>query len=255
MKRILHVLRHQFGLLTSLAMYYWQPGKLAQLGEFFQAYLPADALCFDVGAHLGNRTKVWRKLGATVVAIEPQAICLKYLRRRFGNDPKVTILPVAVSSQAGTTQMHVSAMTPTITTLAGQEWQDQMQALSKFKLTWDYSVEVETVTLQNVVETYGVPDFCKIDVEDLELEVLTGLSTPIPLLSFEYMMTRIEKTVHCIERLQEIGNYEFNRSEGESHHLLSTHWLSGKAMTEQLTVGNEQVKSGDIYARIIAGDS
>ena len=129
------------------------------------------------------------------------------------------------------------------------------QALSKFKLTWDYSVEVETVTLQNVVETYGVPDFCKIDVEDLELEVLTGLSTPIPLLSFEYMMTRIEKTVHCIERLQEIGNYEFNRSEGESHHLLSTHWLSGKAMTEQLTVGNEQVKSGDIYARIIAGDS
>ena len=85
MKHLTNILRHKVGLVISLAMYYWQPGKLKQLRRFFRTYLPPNALCFDLGAHLGNRTKVWRQLGATVVAIEPQASCLQYLERRFGD--------------------------------------------------------------------------------------------------------------------------------------------------------------------------
>ena len=37
-----------------------------------------------------------------------------------------------------------------------------------------------------MISRFGAPDFCKINVEGLELEVLRGLSRPVPALSFEY---------------------------------------------------------------------
>jgi len=36
------------------------------------------------------------------------------------------------------------------------------------------------------IETFGKPFYCKIDVEGWELDVLKGLSQPIPLISFEF---------------------------------------------------------------------
>lgn len=250
MNSLVSYIRHQLGLLRSLVIYYWQPGKLTQLRTFFEAYIPENALCFDIGAHLGNRTKVWRRLGARVVAVEPQEVCLIHLRKRFGQDSKVTILPVAVAAEAGETMLHVSALTPTITSLAGEEWQQDMQDSSSFTVKWDYSVPVKTVTLEELVQEYGIPDFCKIDVEDLELEVLKGLHTAIPLLSFEYLSIRIGKTIDCIQRLEEIGNYEYNWSYGESHVMEAKGWMDASEIINILAPYTREDRSGDIYARL-----
>lgn len=250
MNSLTSYIKQQLGLLRSLVIYYWQPGKLAQLKTFFEAYIPENALCFDIGAHLGNRTKVWRKLGATVIAVEPQEVCLSHLRKRFGQDEGVTILPVAVAAEAGETMLHVSALTPTITSLAGADWQQDMQDSSSFTVKWDYSVPVKTVTLEELVQEYGIPDFCKIDVEDLELEVLKGLHTAIPLLSFEYLSIRIEKTIDCIRRLEEIGNYEYNWSYGESHIMEAKDWLNASDIINILAPYTREDRSGDVYARL-----
>lgn len=250
MNSLVSYIRHQLGLLRSLVIYYWQPGKLTQLRTFFEAYIPENALCFDIGAHLGNRTKVWRKLGARVIAVEPQEVCLTHLRKRFGQDAKVTILPVAVAAEAGETMLHVSALTPTITSLAGEEWQQDMQDSSSFTVKWDYSVPVKTVTLEDLVQEHGIPDFCKIDVEDLELEVLKGLQTAIPLLSFEYLSIRIGKTIDCIQRLEEIGEYEYNWSYGESHVMEAKDWMNASDMTSILAPYTREDRSGDVYARL-----
>lgn len=243
-------IRHQLGLLRSLVIYYWQPGKLTQLKTFFEAYIPENALCFDIGAHLGNRTKVWRKLGARVIAVEPQEVCLTHLRKRFGQDSQVTILPVAVAAEAGETMLHVSALTPTITSLAGEQWQQDMQDSSSFTVKWDYSVPVKTVTLEDLVQEYGIPDFCKIDVEDLELEVLKGLQTAIPLLSFEYFSIRIDKTIDCIRRLEQIGIYEYNWSYGESHIMEAKDWKDASDIISILAPYTREDRSGDVYARL-----
>lgn len=49
-------------------------------GEVF--FRPGD-LVYDVGANMGNRTAVFYKLGARVVAFELQAYCPGLLRRVF----------------------------------------------------------------------------------------------------------------------------------------------------------------------------
>jgi len=61
--------------------------------NFNSALIKDGDLVFDVGANMGDMTALYVKLGALVVSIEPQETCLGALRKRFGNNPKVTIVP------------------------------------------------------------------------------------------------------------------------------------------------------------------
>ena len=48
--------------------------------KFYSQFIKKGDLVFDVGANLGNRTKIFLKLGARVVAIEPQPFCMSRLK-------------------------------------------------------------------------------------------------------------------------------------------------------------------------------
>ena len=100
---------------------------------------------------------------------------------------------------------------------------------------------------------HGVPAFCKIDVEGYELEVLCGLSRPIPALSFEYLSVCLDRARACVARLAELGQYQFNWSVGESHRLRSDGWLDADRLLACLGDLGAAGGSGDIYARLRAG--
>ena len=53
-------------------------------------------LVFDIGAHVGDRIAAFRRLGARVVAVEPQPALVKTLKLLYGRDRAVAIEPVAV---------------------------------------------------------------------------------------------------------------------------------------------------------------
>ena len=82
-------LERQAGVLRSLAIYY-APGRVRRLSRFYAPFIRPGDLCFDVGAHVGNRVAAWRRLGARVVAVEPQAHLHGWLRRLYGRSPDVT---------------------------------------------------------------------------------------------------------------------------------------------------------------------
>ena len=46
---------------------------------------PGD-LVFDIGAHVGDRVASFRRLGARVVAVEPQPAMVRALRLLYGRD-------------------------------------------------------------------------------------------------------------------------------------------------------------------------
>ena len=47
--------------------------------QFYSPFIQRGDLCFDVGANEGFKTKSFLMLGAKVVAIEPQGVCLHRL--------------------------------------------------------------------------------------------------------------------------------------------------------------------------------
>lgn len=236
------------GIARSLAMYYGVPLRARRLRRFYAQFVARGSLCFDVGAHAGNRVRCWRRLGARVVAIEPQPDFVRLLKWLYGRNPGVEIVPVALGRSAGTAELLVSERTPTVTTLS-REWVEGVQRDPGFAgVRWTSGGHVPLVTLQALIERYGVPEFIKIDVEGYEAEVLAGLEVAVRALSFEYLPATRQVALDCIERLGTLGRYRYNWSTGESHALAGPRWLDATRMRAVLTAMPPTAPSGDIYA-------
>lgn len=239
-----------WGLARSLLIYYGKPGRALRDCRFYSQFVGRGALVFDIGAHVGNRASVFLKLGATCIAVEPQPVFASLLRRLYGRRPDFTLVASAVGSETGTIALHISRRTPTVSTTDAR-WRDQVSSSSSFAgVAWEESVLTSQITLDDLIDRFGMPDLCKIDVEGSELAVLRGLTTPLPLLSFEYIPAVTTAAVSCIARLESLGRYEYNWSRGESQRLREKTWLSPDEMTAQLYSLESDENSGDVYARL-----
>jgi len=241
--------QQRIGLLRSLVVYYGNPLKLHRMRRFYAQFIGRGDLCFDLGAHVGNRLLVWSLLGARIVGVEPQPACIRLLRSWYGRSAQVTLVEEAVGAAPGEATLFVSAATPTVTTLS-KPWIDAMQQAAAFaKVRWEGAAPVKVTTLDDLIARYGEPVFCKIDVEGFEWEVLQGLSRPLASLSFEYIGAAKTQATACVARLAELGDYTFNWSQGEQHRWQSQRWLTATEMSQWLATLSAQSGSGDIYAR------
>ena len=243
-------LERWLGLVRSLIIY-WRPGRQRGLRELYRPFVGAGDLAFDVGAHLGDRTAAFRKLGARVVALEPQPAVRRWLVLLVGRSRDVSVRAEAVGRTVGTARLAVSRRTPSMSTLA-EDWPTTLADRNPvFRgVRWEDSVTVPVTTLDALIEEYGLPRFCKIDVEGYEAEVLAGLSHRIPALSVEYVAGALDVAEACVRRLEALSGYEFNAVEGEERTFRSKRWLAAAEMVAWLKGSGGNVSSGDVYARL-----
>ena len=248
------VFARAYGIARSLVMYHGIPGRHRRMVRFYSEFLAPGDLAFDIGAHVGSRVRAWRKLGATVVAVEPQPDLVRVLRLFFGRNSGVTIVSQAVGAQRGRARLGVSTATPTVSSMSADWIESVTEDRSFAKVRWDRSVEVEVVTLDDLIAAHGVPAFCKIDVEGFEGDVLAGLSRPLRALSFEYLPPAHDATLavlDIVERLgAEAGGYRYNYSPIETMRFASDRWLDAEELVALLERFRPLGRSGDVYARL-----
>jgi FkbM family methyltransferase len=176
---------------------------------------------------------------------------MNWLRRWYGDRVNITLVEKAVSAQPGTASLWISRLTPSISTIS-HEWLTQVRQNRRFAgARWEEQVMVLVTTLDMLIAQYGRPAFCKIDVEGAELDVLRGLSQPLRALSFEYIPAAVETALGCIERLSQLGTYEYNWRVSEWPRLRSPVWLNSQEMLARLGRMSREDNSGDVYARLI----
>lgn len=236
------------GIARSLRLYYGVPGRGRRAVRLYGRFIRPGDLCFDIGAHVGNRSRCWSRLGARVVALEPQPDFVRFLRWLFRDDPAVTVREAAAGAVPGRLALRVSRRTPTVTSMSA-DWMAAVAPTRGFAgVTWDEAIEVEVVTLDALIAEFGMPAFCKIDVEGFEPEVLRGTTAALPALSFEYLPAAKDQAAACVDLLAARGTYRFNRSTGESLRLEEPAWLDATAMRHWLLARQPDEPSGDVYA-------
>lgn len=210
--------------------------------EFYTGLIGSESLCFDVGAHVGEQTEAMLAAGHRVVAFEPQPQCVAELQarcRRFQENLRISA--TGVGANPGEATFFLSRNT--VMSSFHSDWADEMTGL-----------RVPVTTLDAAIARYGVPDFCKIDVEGWELEVFKGLTQALPLLSFEFHPGDREVQIarDCLAYLARFGALSINVAPAES---TTFHFEQWKTLEEFLALfpeyfrGRDGFHYGDIFVR------
>lgn len=213
-------------------------------GQFIR---PGD-LAFDVGAHVGDRVASFRRLGARVVAVEPQPALLRILRLFYGRKRDVVIEAVLLGASIGRADFRINVDNPTIST-ASTAFVDAADGAPGWEgQRWTRTVRMPVTTLDALIARHGVPAFIKIDVEGFEADVLAGLTNPIKALSFEFTTIQRDIAHRCVERCAALGFSTFNAALGETQMLVAETWMSAQEIRRWIDELPHNANSGDIYA-------
>lgn len=238
-------------LRRSLDVYYGDVEREIAMDALYARFVGKGSLAFDIGSHVGDRIASFRRLGARVVALEPQPLCFEALSQIYCCDGAVRLLNSACGPRPGTLTLHVNSANPTVTTASPEFVRAAAGAGGWEGQVWDRAIAVPVTTLDTLIAEHGVPAFVKIDVEGFEADVLAGLSRPLPALSFEFTTIQRDVAFRCLDRLAALGSYGFNIALGESQNLAFATPLSRAQMHAHVAALPHEANSGDIYAVLV----
>lgn len=159
------------------------------------------SLVFDIGANIGNWTNANIHKYDKIVSIEASPITFKNLLQNCTND-KVIPLNYAVCNNSGNDITFYHANCSVLSTL-NKDWLTSKS--SRFYNEPYISIICKTITIDNLINTYGMPDLIKIDVEGGEYDCIASLTQKVNMLCFEWASEVNNITFNCIDHLYQLG--------------------------------------------------
>jgi FkbM family methyltransferase len=144
-------------------------------GHRFYPNFNRNSIIVDLGAHKGNFSKKFIQNSPynQIILIEANPDLISIIDKKLANFKNYQILNRAIDNQPDQTINFYPSHNP----LAGstnRELRDQFD--QKFEKQLKNPTKVKTITLDELIQTYGEIDLLKIDIEGLEWNILENLT-------------------------------------------------------------------------------
>jgi FkbM family methyltransferase len=224
--------------------------EFESLYTFYGQLIGNGSLVFDIGANIGNRTEVFLALGAKVICIEPNKKLIPVLKNRFGRNVNCQIINAGCGSEQGQIEFQISENS--LLSTFSKQFIQHKEKLGNLANKWINKDIVQVVPLDSIIAQFGNYDFCKIDVEGYELEVIKGLNKKAGLVSLEFTSPTFNNdTIECIKKLHSLGYEFYNLSFGETLQFEFDEWIQWEDLIRYISIDPKMknVSYGDIYAK------
>ena len=221
-----------------------------KMREFYGELIQPGALVFDVGANVGVLSATFASLGARVVAVEPNADCVRHIQLSYP-EKDIQVIQAAAGQSNGLIVLNVADEFDGRSSVSN-EWMNTIgEQDGSFRGIWSRQDVVPMLTLDTLIENFGMPQFIKIDVEGFEESVLSGLSVQPSVLSFEFHLTFLPAAMRCLDMdifaSGSAYNFVCNPEWGYPARFEYEHWLDKEGLKKALQGLGGADPQGDIF--------
>ena len=141
--------------------------------------MPINDLIYDVGMNNGDDTAYYLSLGFRTVAIEANPELVKYAKARFAREiasgrylslgfRRLIILNIGIADREGELPFWICETT--------SRWSSFDRAYASWGNSPSHQIQVPCTRFETIVAQYGVPYFCKIDIQGNDSLCLEGFT-------------------------------------------------------------------------------
>ena len=174
-------------------------------------------LIFDIGFNVGEFTQTCfnKYKDCNVIAVEANPTLANNVSPHFFTNYNFTLHNNLVSDKEGENiDFYVSPIASGVSTASTEFMQNSRftkgsKNLPENSITWNEPIKIQSITIDSMIERYGMPDLIKIDVEGYEYNVLSGLTQKANDICFEWHEEESESLYKILQHLQNIGYTQF----------------------------------------------
>lgn len=179
-------------------------------------------LVFDVGCNNGDDAYTYINGGCKVVGVECSPKLVEDINKRFCDDARFVLENVCISDKIGETEFFVST-TPMFSS-CNKNIAERLQESQKIK--------VKTTTLQSLFDKYGIPKYCKIDIEGNDIVALNSLNHVPQYISCETECVGKDETAKPFEIIDKLYSLGYNSFKLVNQKTMEVHTSDGVMKTK-----------------------
>jgi FkbM family methyltransferase len=174
-------------------------------------------LIFDIGFNVGEFTQTCfnKYKDCNVIAVEANPNLCNAVSQHFFTNYNFSLLNNLVSNNEGKEIDFYICHNATGVSTASTKFMENSRFTKGSKnveansIKWAEPIKVQSITVDSMIERYGMPDLIKIDVEGYEYNVLSGLTQKANDICFEWHEEERDNLYKILEHLQSLGYEQF----------------------------------------------